>query len=114
MHANTALASGVHALVLRPAGVDGHGAGGHPGGPVRPVLPAVAEKRRGMAWRQLDTSPSCRTFVSKNGAKHKMCGQDDFPRKSPAFVHAVDATKFRSLLIHAVALIGRHPAEFHG
>jgi len=113
MHVNTAIASGVHTLVYRPAGVDGQGLGGHPGGPVRPLLPAVAEKRRSMAWRQLDTSPSCRSFSNKKGGHVKMCGQDDFPRKSPVFVHPVDTQRFRALLVRATALIGHFPAESH-
>ncbi len=113
MHVNTAIASGVHALVYRPDDVDKHGIGGHPGGPVRPVLPAVAEKRRGKAWRQLDTSPSCRTFVSKNGEHVKMCGRDDKPRKSPKEVNSVDPDKFTALLSQAVSLIGHQPAEYH-
>ena len=56
LHVNTALAAGVHALVLRPPGVDGLGTGLHPRGPVQPALPVVASKAIGdTKWHKLDS-----------------------------------------------------------
>ena len=75
-HVNTALASGVHALVLRPPGVDGLGVGNHPRGPVRPGLPVIAEKVPGdPIWHKLRRK-ECRQY-KKNGKWHgidKLCG----------------------------------------
>jgi len=126
LHANIALASGVHTLVYRPRGVDGLGTGLHLRGPVRPALPVIAEKSIGDAhWFELRRK-QCRLVRQPDGTMRpigKLCNSTatggsapgtGIPHFSPKKIAPVDTRALEALLLHAAGLIGRHrPATFH-
>ena len=121
VHANTALASGVHALVHRPRGVDAMGNGLHPGAPLVPNVPVISRRRRGKRkWRALKMNPS----YSCNGQRKADLSNcvrtdsqsfvpEDWPPKSPPFIAVPNMELFGALMHSAIKTVGQSPVTFH-